>query len=48
MVLHVTGEADTGVETANGDVLPQLEMEVPETVERHYHELLQEDQYPPC
>ena len=48
VVLHVTGKADTEVKTANGDVLPQLEMEVPETVERHYHELLQEDQYPPC
>ena len=48
VVLHVTGKADTEVKTANGDVLPQLEMEVPETVERHYQELLQEDQYPPC
>lgn len=38
VVLHVTGKADTEVKTANGDVLPQLEMEVPETVERHYQE----------
>ena len=48
VVLHVTGKADTEVKTANGDVLPQLEMEVPEKVEKHYRELLQEDQYPPC
>ena len=48
VVLHITGNADTEVRTANGDMVPQLVMRVPEAVERHYEELLREDRYPPC
>lgn len=48
VILHVCGEADTEVRTQAGNLLPQLELAVPESVRLHYAELLQEDKYPPC
>lgn len=48
VVLHVVGDADTDVTTANGGRLPQLVLPVPQTVSDNYAELLSTDSYPPC
>lgn len=48
VVLHVTGQADRPVLTSQGKQPPQLELPVPEEVQRNYAELLCTDTYPPC
>ena len=48
VVLHVVEEADTEVLTQEGHYLPQLVLEVPADVRRHYAELQLTDHYPPC
>lgn len=48
VVLHVIGQADAEVKTADGKQLPQLQLDVPEEVSRHYAALIEADQYPPC
>lgn len=48
VVLHVVGDADTDVTTANGGRPPQLVLPVPQTVSDNYAELLSTDSYPPC
>ena len=48
VILHVCGCIDTVVATQKGDILPQIELEVPPHVMQHYEELLASDAYPPC
>ena len=48
VVLHVVGRSDMAVQTQHGRTLPQLVLEVPETVRQNYAELLAEEAYPPC
>jgi hypothetical protein len=48
VVLHVVGEADREVQTAEGNFVPQVVMTVPESVRENYEELLKTDSYPPC
>ena len=48
VVLHVVGRSDMAVQTQRGRTLPQLVLEVPETVRQNYAELLAEEAYPPC
>ena len=48
VVLHIVGDADTDVTTANGGRPPQLVLPVPQTVSDNYAELLSTDSYPPC
>lgn len=48
VVLHVVEKADTEVMTQEGHYLPQVEIEVPQSVREHYAELLATDHYPPC
>ena len=48
VVLHVVGEADGEVMTADGRQLPQLLLSVPETVRLHYTELCRTEDYPRC
>ena len=48
VVLHVVGEVDTEVRTAQGEYLPQMQLDVPQHVKAHYEELLKTDSYPPC
>lgn len=48
VILHVCGTADTEVHTHRGDVLPQIELQIPQEVTTHYHQLITEDKYPPC
>ena len=48
VVLHVVERSDMAVQTQQGRTLPQLVLEVPETVRQNYAELLAEEAYPPC
>lgn len=48
VVLHVVERSDMTVQTQQGRTLPQLVLEVPETVRQNYAELLAEEAYPPC
>ena len=48
VVLHVAGIIDSEVKTTNGQLLPQLQLDVPPMVQQQYEELLKTDQYPPC
>ena len=48
VVLHVAGVIDSKVQTTSGQILPQLQLDVPAKVQEHYDELLETDQYPPC
>ena len=48
VVLHVVGEVDTEVRNAQGECLPQMQLDVPRQVIEHYEELLKTDSYPPC
>ena len=48
VVLHVCGKIDGVAVTAAGHTPPQVQLDVPPQVNRHYLELLSADQYPPC
>ena len=48
VVLHVCGVVDAIVTTHQGQVLPQVQLSVPEHVSEHYQELITIDRYPPC
>lgn len=48
VVLHVAGIINAEVKTSGGQTLPQMQLDVPQTVSEHYQELLTTDQYPPC
>lgn len=48
VVLHVAEVINGDVTTAAGNVLPQLQLSVPQYVRDHYEELLREDKYPRC
>lgn len=48
VVLHVVETADTDVQNAKGEYLPQLVIQIPPQVTQHYRELLSTDHYPPC
>lgn len=48
VVMHVVGEADAIVTTADGKTIPQVVVSVPQHVADNYQELLRTDSYPPC
>jgi len=48
VVLHVASLLDKEVKKANGEFIPQLQLDVPPMVKEHYEELLRTDSYPPC
>ena len=48
VILHVVGEADRDVQTQKGDYVPQLVLQVPQTIKDNYDELIKTDSYPPC
>ena len=53
VILHVVrksekNNAELTVITKNGRKIPELEIDVPEHVQRNYRELLERDTYPPC
>lgn len=48
VILHVAEAVDTDVKTANHLTPPQLQLTVPPLIAKHYTELLETDDYPPC
>lgn len=48
VVLHVCGCVDAEVKTNSGLRVPQMQLDVPESVSINYEELLSADHYPPC
>jgi hypothetical protein len=48
VILHICGILDAVAKTENGDLLPQLQLPIPDFVLDHYQELLSIDAYPPC
>jgi hypothetical protein len=48
VVLHVTGNADCEVSRPDGQLIPQFQLECPESVRQHYQELCRADGYPRC
>jgi hypothetical protein len=48
VVLHVVEEADSDVLNQLGEYLPQMVLQVPQSVRTNYEELLRTDHYPPC
>ena len=47
VILHVVGQIDREVQTADGKTLPQVSVKVPEHILNNYHELTNEETYPP-
>ena len=48
VVLHVVEVADRDIQTQEGNFVPQMVLQVPDTVHENYAELLRTDAYPPC
>lgn len=48
VVLHVTGLPDRDVTNTQGQFIPQMQLDIPDSVRENYEELLRTDQYPPC
>lgn len=48
VILHVVGVNDMPVVTSSGEVVRQMQMDVPEFVQKNYNLLLKEDRFPPC
>lgn len=48
VVLHVCGILDDTARTLSGRALPQLQIDVPQSIAENYRELLAEEAYPPC
>ena len=48
VVLHVVGEVDEEVTTAEGKTLPQVRIDIPERIRQSYDELCRTEDYPRC
>ncbi len=48
VILHVVGEADAEARTQEGKLLPQLQLDIPESIRRSYEELCRTEDYPRC
>lgn len=48
VILHVVGRADADVSRTNGELIPQLELAVPEHIRQNYSELLAAKKWIPC
>ena len=48
VILHVCAAIDTDAKNSRGEPLTQMQLSIPDSVMRHYQELLTIDQYPPC
>lgn len=48
VILHIAKTIDSEVRTSHGNTLPQMQLDVPESVTSNYERLLHEDKYPPC
>ncbi|MCH5169322.1 MAG: DUF2851 family protein [Prevotellaceae bacterium] len=48
VILHVVGEVDDEVRNANGKILPQIRMDIPERIRQNCEELCRTEDYPRC
>ena len=48
VILHVVGKDDMPVVTSKGEIVRQMQMDIPDHVSKNYAMILQEDKYPPC
>lgn len=48
VILHVVETTNSDVRTASGNLVPQIQLAIPQYVREHYSELLSIDKYPPC
>ena len=48
VILHVVGEIDGEVRTQEGKTLPQVRLDIPESIRRSYEELCRTEDYPRC
>ena len=48
VILHVAETTNSDVRTASGNLIPQIQLAIPQYVREHYSELLSIDKYPPC
>lgn len=48
VILHVVGMCDVNVMNSTGQLIPQMQLSVPQSIQDNYQELLQTDKYPPC
>ena len=48
VILHVVGEIDGEVVTQEGKTLPQVRLDIPESIRRSYEELCRTEDYPRC
>lgn len=48
VILHVVGEIDGEVRTQAGKTLPQLRLDIPESIRQSYEELCRTEDYPRC
>ncbi|WP_289200140.1 DUF2851 family protein [Phocaeicola sartorii] len=48
VILHIASDIDTEINGSNGEKIPQMRLDCPESVRANYKELLETDSYPPC
>ena len=48
VILHIVGEVDGEVRTQEGKTLPQVRLDIPESIRRSYEELCKTEDYPRC
>ena len=48
VILHVVSEIDCEVRTSKGQVVPQMQLDIPDYVASNYEELLTSDRHPRC
>lgn len=48
VILHVVGEVDGAVRTQEGKTLPQVRLDIPESIFQSYEELCRTEDYPRC
>ena len=48
VILHVVGEMDGEVRTQSGKAVPQLQLDIPQSIRQSYEELCKTEDYPRC
>ncbi len=48
IILHVASELDTSLNYPSGEVVPQIQLEIPSSILENYDKLISSDLYPPC
>ena len=48
VILHVVGEIDGEVKNAEGKTLPQVQLDIPQSIRQSYEELCRTEDYPRC